>query len=134
MRWEQDRAAIGHLMQAFEDVEDVCVLADVVLAAKAAGFDPVGWPTYRTGRTLLHKLQSMVSSDRASTAQELSCAILATLAMGQDPRAFDGRNLVQALWATQNPQTGQFGADLQAHAYAGCWRCAMSGDTPPRKP
>jgi len=117
VRWEQNRAAMGRLMQEFEDVDDMCVLADIVLAAKAAGFAPAGWPT-STGRTLLHKLQSMVGSGQAATAQELSCAILATLAMGQDPRAFDGQNLVQALWATRNPQTGQFGADLRAHAYA----------------
>lgn len=116
VRWEQNRAAIGRLMQEFEAVEDICVLSDVVLAAKAAGFDAAGWPT-STGGTLLHKLHAMRSSDQTFTARELSCAILAAQVMGQDPRAFEGQNLVHALWATQNAQTGQFGIDLHEHAY-----------------
>ncbi len=115
VRWPSDRAAVGFLMQHFDEANDICTLLDIILAAFAAGFDPRTWPS-ASGDSPVDLLRA--ASGELISAQELSCAILASVAVAQDPRHFAGRDLVNALKQTQDPQTGQFGADLQAHAYA----------------
>ncbi len=98
-------------------VSEVCLTAEVILAAVAGGADPALWVN-KARQSPLDYLAAQVRAGRVADAERLSCVIMAAVASGQNPRAFAGRNLVTALEARQNRQSGQFGAALDVHAYA----------------
>lgn len=107
----------GGFTSGFAPGSDLGTTVEIVLAGVAAGQDPSAWRS-AAGASPLDYLAAQVQAGAVKDAAGLSRVIFATVATGQDPKAFAGQNLVAALRATQEAKTGQFGDSLYAHAYA----------------
>ncbi len=118
----QDDAALNWLIaqqqpdggfgNGFSAGSDFGTTVEVILAAAAAGQDVSQWP-----HSPLDYIHAQVLAGHVQDANQLSRAIFAAVATGQNPRSFAGRDLVAALLAQQDAN-GQFGKSLYAHAYA----------------
>ena len=127
MRYTQNEAALawlrgfqqadGGFTNGYADGSDLGTTAEVVLAAAAAGQDCSTWLS-SAGNSPLDYLAAQAKRGALTDAAGLSRAVLAAVATGQDPRNFGGKNLVQALLATQDKAANRFGDSLYAHAYA----------------
>lgn len=109
--------ADGGFTNGYTDGSDMGATTEVVLAAVAAGQDCSTWLS-SAGNSPLDYLAAQVKQGVVKDAAGLTRAVLAAVATGQDPRNFGGKNLVQALLASQDKVTGRFGDSLYAHAYA----------------
>ncbi len=107
----------GGFTNGFSAGSDLGTTVDVILAATATGQDCSTWLS-SAGNSPLDYLAAQVRQGAVKDAGSLSRAVLAAVATGQDPRHFAGKNLVQALLATQDKKTARFGDSLYAHAYA----------------
>lgn len=126
-RYSQDEAALvwlrgfqqadGGFTNGYVDGSDLGATTEVILAAASAGQDCSTWLS-SAGNSPLDYLAAQVKQDAVKDAAGLTRAVLAAVATGQNPRNFDGKNLVQALLATQDKTTNRFGDSLYAHAYA----------------
>lgn len=127
VRYTQNEAALawlrgfqqpdGGFTNGFAAGSDLGATTEVILAAAAAGQDCSTWLS-AAGNSPLDYLAAQVRQGAVKDAAGLSRAILAAVATGQDTRNFGGKNLVQALLATQDKATNRFGDSLYAHAYA----------------
>lgn len=123
----QSEAALGWLRSAqepdggfstgFAEGADFGATVEAILAAAAAGQDVSTWVT-EAGASPLDYVWSQVAAGRVTEVGNVSRAVLAAVATGQDPRAFGGRDLVAGVLATQAPGTGWFGDTLFKHALA----------------
>lgn len=109
--------ADGGFTNGYADGSDLGATTEVMLAAAAAGQDCSTWLS-AAGNSPLDYLATQVKQGAVMDAAGLSRTVLAVLAMGQDPRNFGGKNLVQALLTAQDKDTNRFGDSLYAHAYA----------------
>ncbi len=109
--------ADGGFTNGFSAGSDVGTTTEVILAAAAAGQDCSTWLS-AAGNSPLDYLVTQVKKGAVKDAGALSRVVLAAVATGQNPRNFGGKDLVQALLATQDKATGRFGDSLYAHAYA----------------
>jgi len=101
----------GGFTSGFSAGSDLGATTEVVLAFAAAGErfeDP----------SPLAYLEAQVQAGAVTDAASLSRAVMLARALGADPRAIGGKDLVKALLATQDKTTGRFGESLYAHAYA----------------
>ncbi len=127
LRYTQNEAALawlrgfqqvdGGFTNGYVDGSDLGATTEVILAAVAAGQDCSTWLS-TAGNSPLDYLAMQVKQGAVKDAAGLSRTVLAAVATGQDPRNFGGKNLVQALLATQDQATSRFGDSLYAHAYA----------------
>ena len=103
----------GGFTTGFTAGSDLGATVDVILAAVAVGADPRTWAP-----SPLDYLRAQVESGAVTDAADWSRVVLGAVALDADPRALGGADAVSALLAAQDPDTGQFGASLFAHAYA----------------
>ncbi len=101
----------GGITSGFAEGSDLGATVETVLAAVAAGQNPLAWPV-----SPLPYLEAQ--AQEAKDASALSRLVFAALALNQDPTDFGGVNLIAALQKSQDPGTGLFGNSLYAHAYA----------------
>ncbi|MBN1259663.1 MAG: hypothetical protein JXB35_03195 [Anaerolineae bacterium] len=101
----------GGFTNGFSEGSDLGATVETLLAAKAAGQDPLAWQV-----SPLAYLEAQV--EMGQDAAGLSRLVLGVQALGLDPRAFAGRDLVSDLLALQDAGSAQFGDSLYAHAYA----------------
>lgn len=109
--------ADGGFTNGYAAGSDLGATTEVMLAAAAAGQDCSTWLS-SAGNSPLDYLAAQVKQGAVKDAAGLTRAVLATVATGQDPRNFGGKDLVQALLAAQDKDTRRFGDSLYAHAYA----------------
>ncbi len=109
--------ADGGFTNGFAAGSDLGATTEVMLAAAAAGQDCSAWLS-AAGNSPLDYLAAQVKQGAVKDAAGLTRAVLATVATGQNPRNFGGKNLVQMLLAAQDKATSRFGDSLYAHAYA----------------
>ncbi len=102
----------GGFTNGFTEGSDLGATTEVLLAVAATG------QQLNTAVTPLDYLEAQVKAGAVSDAANLSRAVMLAHALGADPRAIAGKDLVKALLATQEKATGRFGDSLYAHAYA----------------
>ncbi len=103
----------GGFTNGFAEGADLGTTVEVVLASVAAGENPHTWTP-----SPLDYLQTQVASGAVKDAAGWSRVLVGAVALGADPHAFGGVDLVSELLATADPTTGRFGDSLFAHAYA----------------
>lgn len=101
----------GGFTSGFSAGSDLGATTEVVLAFAAAG-ERIEDPSP------LAYLEAQVRAGAVTDAASLSRAVMLARALGADPHAIGGKDLVKALLATQDKTTGRFGESLYAHAYA----------------
>jgi hypothetical protein len=97
---------------------DLSGTANTVLALASAGTDPAG--AYAALGYLAAHITTYVVADGSDGPGQLALLILDAHALGENPYAFGGTNLVTRLLATQQatgPDAGLFGTDTQAADY-----------------
>jgi hypothetical protein len=105
--------ADGGFTSGFEEGSDLGATTESILAGVAAGEEPERWsPAPRA------YLAEAVNAGRVTDAAGYGRLILGAVALGDDPRDFEGQNLVAALLETADGESGRFGDSLYAHAYA----------------
>jgi hypothetical protein len=103
----------GGFTTGFAEGSDLGATVEVILAAVAAGDDPRTWEP-----SPLDYLRSQVEAGAVTDAAGWSRVILGATALNADPRDLSSTDAISELFATQDSDTGQFGASLYAHAYA----------------
>ncbi len=88
---------------------------DALLAIIAARQDPALYS--RNGNTPVTFLESK-AAELAKTPGGAGKLLIAVAALGRDGRSFGGVNLVDAIKASYNADTGQYGKDVIGHAFA----------------
>ena len=97
---------------------DLSGTANAVLALASAGTDPVG--AYAALSYLAANVDTYVTADGGDGPGQLALLILDAHALGENPYAFGGTNLVARLLATQQTtgvDAGLFGTETQAADY-----------------
>ncbi|MFP4344579.1 MAG: prenyltransferase/squalene oxidase repeat-containing protein [Anaerolineales bacterium] len=103
----------GGFTGGFEEGSDLGATTEILLAAVAAGEEPGRWsPSPRA------YLAEQVNAGSVTGAAGYARLILGAVALGDDPRDFEGHDLVAALLEEADEEHGQFGDSLYAHAYA----------------
>ncbi len=103
----------GGFTGGFEEGSDLGATTESVLAGVAAGEEPARWsPSPRA------YLAEQVNAGSVTDAAGYARLVLGVVALGDDPRDFEGQDLVAALLETADEESGQFGDSLYAHAYA----------------
>jgi hypothetical protein len=104
--------------------------ADFVIAAAAAGYDPTTLTGCNMGESALDYLAA--ASDQAvNDAAKTGKVLLAVVAAGQNPAAFEGRNLVTRLAALYHAKTGLYGDGSTFGQAFGILALSASGGTVP---
>lgn len=96
---------------------DLLVTTEIIRAVQATGQDVTAW-RQESGAGPLEYLRARLEAGEAREVTDLVHLIPALVAVGEDPRAFAGRNLVAELLAQQHPLTYQMGVSLLDHALA----------------
>jgi hypothetical protein len=107
----------GGFTNGFSEGSDLGTTCDAVLAIAAAGRDA---SSYRSSqdRSPLDYLAAQVSGAAVDTVGLRSKVTLALLAVGQDPAAFAGHNLLAELEAAYDEATGSYGSTVFDQALA----------------
>jgi hypothetical protein len=125
--WTQTDAALawiqasqeedGGFSNGFSAGSDFGTTVEVILAVAAAGQDVSLWQS-SAGLSPLDYVATQITGGEFESAGSLSKALLVTVATGQNPRDFGGKDLISALISQQDGATGMFGDTLFQHAYA----------------
>lgn len=117
LMWLQtSQEADGGFSNGFSAGSDYGTTVEVILAVAAAGQDVSLWKS-STGLSPLDYVAAQAASGELTTAGSLAKALLVSVATGQNPNAFGGKDLIAELMALQDPNTGLYGDTLFQHAY-----------------
>jgi len=107
--------ADGGFTNGFSEGSDLGTTCDAILAIAASGQDASAWES-DAGNSPLDYLYAQVAEEAVGTLGLKAKVVHALLAMGQDPAAFSGSDLIAELNAAYDAGAGSYGETVFDHA------------------